>query len=74
MIWQKTLKNTIRATGIGMYSGEKVIVTLRPAPANSGIVDQVAPKKFIRILEDTVYTDGAGSSAGPQSRQHSVRR
>ncbi|HEY6597981.1 MAG TPA: UDP-3-O-acyl-N-acetylglucosamine deacetylase [Pseudomonadales bacterium] len=139
-IFQRTLKNTIRATGIGMFSGEKVIVTLRPAPADAGIVfrrvdleppvaipalvthvgdstqattlsvgtvlisgvehlmaafaglgidnvlvdvdgaelpimdgsaapfvfmlesagivDQAAPKKFIRILQETVYTDG----------------
>jgi UDP-3-O-[3-hydroxymyristoyl] N-acetylglucosamine deacetylase len=32
------LKDSIRATGIGLHSGEKVYMTLRPAPANSGIV------------------------------------
>ncbi len=37
-IFQRTLKNTIRATGVGVFSGEKVIVTLRPAPVNAGIV------------------------------------
>jgi UDP-3-O-[3-hydroxymyristoyl] N-acetylglucosamine deacetylase len=140
MINQRTLKNTIRATGIGMHTGDKVVVTLRPAPVDTGIVftrvdvnppvvipalvghvgdttmattlaagkvristvehlmsalaglgidnalvevdaaelpimdgsaapfvfllqsagiiDQDAPKKFIRILEETVYTDG----------------
>jgi UDP-3-O-[3-hydroxymyristoyl] N-acetylglucosamine deacetylase len=140
MIRQRTLKNTIRATGIGMHTGDKVVVTLRPAPVDAGIVfsrtdaeppvlmpalvghvgdttmattltaggmristvehlmaafaglgidnafievdaaelpimdgsaapfvfliqsagivDQDAPKKFIRILEETVYTDG----------------
>jgi UDP-3-O-[3-hydroxymyristoyl] N-acetylglucosamine deacetylase len=35
---QRTLKDSIRATGIGLHSGEKVYMTLRPAPANSGIV------------------------------------
>ena len=35
---QITLKNPIRATGIGVHTGEKVFLTLRPAPANTGIV------------------------------------
>ncbi len=38
MIKQRTLKNVIRATGVGLHSGKKVYLTLRPAPANSGIV------------------------------------
>ncbi len=38
MISQRTLKNTIRATGVGMHTGEKVVVTLRPAPIDTGIV------------------------------------
>jgi UDP-3-O-[3-hydroxymyristoyl] N-acetylglucosamine deacetylase len=38
MIEQRTLKNAIRATGVGLHSGQKVYLTLRPAPANTGIV------------------------------------
>jgi UDP-3-O-[3-hydroxymyristoyl] N-acetylglucosamine deacetylase len=38
MIKQRTLKNAIRATGVGLHTGEKVYLTLRPAPVNSGIV------------------------------------
>lgn len=38
MTQQRTLKNTIRATGVGLHSGDKVYMTLRPAPANHGIV------------------------------------
>ncbi len=34
---QRTLKESVRATGIGLHSGAKVYMTLRPAPANSGI-------------------------------------
>lgn len=37
MLRQRTLKTTIRATGVGLHSGEKVYMTLRPAAANSGI-------------------------------------
>jgi len=38
MIRQRTLKNTIRATGVGLHSGEKVFLTLKPAPVNTGVV------------------------------------
>lgn len=38
MIKQRTLKNVIRATGVGLHSGNKVYLTLRPAPPNAGIV------------------------------------
>ncbi len=48
MIHQRTLNNVIRATGVGMHSGEKVIMTLRPAPADTGIV-------FRRVDLDPVF-------------------
>lgn len=38
MIRQRTLKNIIRATGVGLHSGEKVYLTLKPAPVNTGII------------------------------------
>ena len=38
MIRQRTLKNMIRATGVGLHTGEKVYLTLRPAAPNTGIV------------------------------------
>jgi UDP-3-O-[3-hydroxymyristoyl] N-acetylglucosamine deacetylase len=38
MAQQRTLQNTIRATGVGLHSGEKVYLTMRPAPVDSGIV------------------------------------
>ena len=38
MIKQRTLKNVIRATGVGLHTGEKVYMTLRPAAVNTGIV------------------------------------
>ena len=47
LIKQKTLKNVIRATGIGLHTGEKVYLTLRPAPVNTGIV-------FARVDVDPV--------------------
>lgn len=38
MIRQRTLKNTIRATGIGLHTGKKVYLTLSPAPIDTGVV------------------------------------
>ena len=38
MLRQRTLKNAIRATGVGLHTGEKVCMTLRPAPVDTGIV------------------------------------
>jgi UDP-3-O-[3-hydroxymyristoyl] N-acetylglucosamine deacetylase len=38
MIRQRTLKNVIRATGVGLHTGDKVYMTLRPAAVDTGIV------------------------------------
>jgi UDP-3-O-[3-hydroxymyristoyl] N-acetylglucosamine deacetylase len=38
VIKQRTLKNVIRATGVGIHTGEKVYMTLRPAAVNTGII------------------------------------
>ncbi|OGI41142.1 MAG: UDP-3-O-[3-hydroxymyristoyl] N-acetylglucosamine deacetylase [Candidatus Muproteobacteria bacterium RBG_16_64_10] len=38
MIKQRTLRNVIRATGVGLHTGEKVYLTLRPAPVNTGVI------------------------------------
>lgn len=38
MIKQRTLKNVISATGVGLHTGQKVTLTLRPAAADTGIV------------------------------------
>ncbi len=38
MIKQRTLKNSIKATGIGLHTGQKVYLTLKPAAVGTGIV------------------------------------
>jgi len=38
LIRQRTLKNVIKATGVGLHTGQKVYLTLRPAPVDTGIV------------------------------------
>jgi len=48
LIKQRTLKNVIRAMGVGLHTGKKVYLTLRPAAVDSGI-------RFRRIdLEEPV--------------------
>ena len=38
MLRQRTLQSDIRATGVGLHSGEKVSLHLKPAPVNTGVV------------------------------------
>jgi len=38
MIRQRTLKEIVKTTGVGLHSGRKVTLTLRPAAANTGII------------------------------------
>lgn len=57
MLRQRTLKNTIRATGVGLHTGEKVYLTLRPAAANAGIIFRrvdLDPPVEIRAIPENV--------------------
>ncbi|TRW91433.1 UDP-3-O-acyl-N-acetylglucosamine deacetylase [Candidatus Methylobacter oryzae] len=60
MIKQRTLKNTIRATGVGLHTGDKVYLTLRPAEANTGIrfrrVDLPTPVTILATPENVGET------------------
>lgn len=38
MFQQRTIKTTIRATGVGLHTGKKVYMTLRPSAVNTGII------------------------------------
>ena len=38
MIKQRTLKRIVQATGVGLHTGKKVTLTMRPAPANTGVI------------------------------------
>lgn len=61
MIKQRTLKNVVRATGVGVHTGEKVYLTLRPAAPDVGIV-------FRRVdLEPVVEIPAAVSHIGDTS-------
>jgi UDP-3-O-[3-hydroxymyristoyl] N-acetylglucosamine deacetylase len=58
MVKQRTLKNSVHATGVGLHTGERVKLTLSPAPANSGIVFRrvdVVPAVVIRAEAHAVH-------------------
>ncbi len=58
MIRQRTIKNVIRATGIGLHTGDKIYLTVRPAPVDTGVVFRrvdLAPPVAIRA---TAYAVG----------------
>ncbi len=69
MIKQRTLKNTIRATGVGLHTGDKVYLTLHPAEINTGIhfrridleppiIIQATPKNVGDTLLSTTLVQG----------------
>ncbi len=58
MIKQRTLKNTIRATGVGLHTGQKIYLTLRPSAPNTGI-------RFRRIdLDEPVTIQATPGNVG----------
>jgi UDP-3-O-[3-hydroxymyristoyl] N-acetylglucosamine deacetylase len=78
MVQQRTLKNVIRATGVGLHSGEKVYLTLRPAAVDTGIVfrrvdlDPVVeiPADAQLVGETTLCTGLVRSGAKVQTVEH----
>jgi UDP-3-O-[3-hydroxymyristoyl] N-acetylglucosamine deacetylase len=73
VILQRTLKNSIKATGVTVHSGERSQLTLRPAPVNTGIVFRAvnqnntlipALNKYVTdtTLSTTISKDGASIS------------
>lgn len=78
MVQQRTIKNVIRATGVGLHSGEKVYLTLRPAAIDNGIVfrrvdlDPVVeiPADAELVSETTLCTGLARAGAKVQTVEH----
>lgn len=78
MIRQRTLKNIIRATGVGLHSGEKVYLTLKPAPVDTGIVfcrtdlDPVVeiPAKGVNVGDTTLSTTLSFGGASVDTVEH----
>jgi UDP-3-O-[3-hydroxymyristoyl] N-acetylglucosamine deacetylase len=68
MLNQRTLKNVIRATGVGLHTGKKVLVTFRPAPPDRGII-------FRRVdLDPVVEIPARAENVGDTSLSTSLTR
>ena len=78
MIRQRTLKNVIRATGVGLHSGKKVYMTLRPAPVDTGIVfvrtdldpEVQIPAKAHSVTDTTLCTALSSGGAKVATVEH----
>jgi UDP-3-O-[3-hydroxymyristoyl] N-acetylglucosamine deacetylase len=74
MLRQRTLKDTIRTTGVGLHTGARVELTLRPAPDDTGVVfhrtdlasPATIPARAVNVgdtrLSSTLALDGASIS------------
>ena len=65
MLGQRTLKNSIRATGVGLHTGTKVFMTLCPALADTGIVfrrTDLTPPVDIRARAENVSETRLGTT------------
>src|SRR5690349_3751786 len=64
MIKQRTLRSVVRATGVGLHTGEKVVMALRPAPVDTGIVfcrsdlpgNPAIPARALNVTNTTMAT------------------
>ncbi|WP_449446515.1 UDP-3-O-acyl-N-acetylglucosamine deacetylase [Thermomonas brevis] len=78
MLRQRTLGNVIRATGVGLHGGEKVFLTLRPAPVDTGIVFRridlnpvvEMPAAATLVTETTLCTGLSCDGAKVQTVEH----
>ena len=70
MIKQRTLKNIVRATGVGLHTGAKVYLTLRPAAPNSGIIfRRVDLNPVVEIKADPYPTGSLPDIVGSKRKQ-----
>jgi UDP-3-O-[3-hydroxymyristoyl] N-acetylglucosamine deacetylase len=78
MIRQRTVKSLVKATGVGLHTGARVNLTLRPAPANTGIVfrrtDLAEPRDFTvapdRVTDTRLCSALEGNGARVATVEH----
>jgi UDP-3-O-[3-hydroxymyristoyl] N-acetylglucosamine deacetylase len=78
MAQQRTLREAIRSTGIGLHTGRKVLMALRPAPPNTGIVFRRTdleppvdiPARASNVTETTLGTTLGAGDAGVSTVEH----
>ena len=67
MLKQRTLSSIVKASGIGLHTGEKVQISLRPAAENTGIIFRridLDPVQQIKASAENVTDTTLGTSIG----------
>ena len=78
MLKQRTLSNSVRASGVGLHSGEKVNMTLRPAAKDTGIIFrrldiepiQQIPARAESVIDTMLGTTIAKKNASVMTVEH----
>ena len=69
---QKTIKNKIKFEGIGLHSGKKVLMTLFPAPPNTGIIFKRSDLKVNNLIYPNVFNVSSASYCTKISNEYGV--
>jgi len=72
MLRQRTLQESIQSTGVGLHSGNKVVIVLSPAPVDTGIVfrrTDLSPVRDIPARADWVDETDLSTSLGSGDAQ-----
>ena len=76
MLAQRTLKSLTKAVGVGLHSGQRVELTLRPAPPDTGIVfrriDLPQPVDIVISPEAVTDTRLASTISSGSAKVHTV--
>jgi len=78
LLKQRTLSNSIRASGVGLHSGEKINMTLRPAAKDTGIIFrrldiepiQQIPARAESVIDTMLGTTIAKKNASVMTVEH----
>lgn len=75
MLAQRTIRTINRAVGVGLHSGQRVELTLRPAPVNTGIVftrvDLPEPEP-VRVCAEAVFDTRMATTIGREGARIST--
>ena len=66
-LYQNTLNEMVQCDGVGLHSGKKVRMLLKPAKQNTGIVfrrEDLPNKPFIKACYDSVIDTRYGTTIG----------
>ena len=69
---QKTIKNSAKFEGIGLHSGKKVLMTLFPAPPNTGIIFKRSDLNNNNLIYPSVFNVSSASYCTKLTNEYGV--